>query len=252
MVLLARDVFAVAEEIVVRHGRRDHGEFLQQQPILLAQRVGVGVAASSVSKPTMMSTQSIGGAEWHLDLRDDAVGAVGVADLLQVVAGEFQHARAGLHGRDAQADDVAEVAQPAPADRADAARATGDEAADRGGVVGGGVQPQFLRAVRPGDLVDPRQHRAGIGHDAAHGSTSRTVLKPERSSTIAAGQRHGLSVIAGAGAARRHGDAEFEGGGQRLHDLGLGDREDDDIARNVVELALEDRANTRRNRGFSA
>ena len=43
-----------------------------------------------------------------------------------------------------------------------------------------------------------------------------TRLKPDKVEHDAARERHGLAVIARAGAARRHRDAEVEGGGERL------------------------------------
>ncbi len=94
------------------------------------------------------------------------------------------------------------------------------------------MEPQLLRAVRPRDLVDPRHHRAGFRHDPP-AATSLDGAEAREIEHDPAGKRHGLSVIAGAGAARRDGDAELIGGGERRHDLGLGDGGYEDIPRNA-------------------
>ena len=110
----------------------------------------------------------IGGRQRHLDFGDDAVGAIGVGDLVQVLAGQFQHARRGFHGDDAQAQHIAEIAQAPEIDGADAARTARDETAQRGGGRGRGVEAQFLTgmlltgAVKiGGQLKDPVDDHMG-------------------------------------------------------------------------------------------
>ena len=57
----------------------------------------------------------------------------------------------------------------------------------------------------------------------------------------AAGQRHGLAVVAGPAAARGHGNAELVGGRENGRDLRLGLRRDDEIGGHRLELALQHR-----------
>ena len=128
--------------------------------------------------------------------------------------------------------------RPPPADRADTAGAAGDEAADRGGVVGGWVQPDLLTRMAARLLVEGSYDGAGLGHDPAmadltHGVELRQIQKDP------AGKRHGLPVIAGAGAARRHRDRMVMGRREHLDDLLLGNGRDHDIGGDRVELALE-------------
>ena len=155
----------------------------------------------------------VGRRQRHLGLDDDAVGAVGVADLEDVRAGEVEHARLGLAGDDLEPQDIAEIAQPAPADRADAAGAAGDEAAERRHAVGRGVEAQ-LAGLRLGLLVELFEDDAGFGATRS-GWISLILFMAARFEHDAARKRHGLAVIAGAGAARRDRHVMREGDAQR-------------------------------------
>jgi hypothetical protein len=122
----------VALEIVKRAGGGDNRNQLGENAVLARQRIGVACCRIETVEADNGVDPVIGRCQRHLDLGDDAVGAIGMGDLVQVLAGQFEHLRLFLHGDDAQADDVAEIAQAAPGDRADAARAAGDEAANGG------------------------------------------------------------------------------------------------------------------------
>ncbi len=237
--LARRHVILMAQEIGLRRGGRDHRDVLLGDAVRLADQVGEGRRALEGVEAEEEVDPRIGGAERHLHLGDDAVGAIGMGDLGEVVAGQLQHARARLHGDDLEPDHIAGVAQAPPGDGADAARAAGDEAADRGRGIGGGVHADFLR-LRPRHLVDVGDDGAGLGDEAA-GLDGQHLVHAGEVEDDAARERHGLAVIAGAGAARRHGDAELMGGGQHPHHLLLAHRRDDDVAGDMVELALQRR-----------
>ncbi len=88
--------------------------------------------------------------------------------------------------------------------------------------------------------VDMGDHRAGLGDDAA-GRDRLDLVHLRQAEDDAAGERHGLAVIAGAGAARGHRHVHLEAGLEDVDDLGLALRRDDDVGGDLVELALEDR-----------
>ncbi len=239
-VFSAREIGLVAIEVVVRHGSCDHGDVLEQQPVLLGQMIGVLDRLAQRVETDNDIVPVVGGRQRHLDLGDDAVGAVGVADFLQIRAGEIEEARRFFHGGDAQADDVAEIAQAPPADRADTAGTAGNKSAERRGLVGRGMEPQFLAGDRAQFLVDRRHDGAGLGDDAALGD-ALDLAHGGKIEHDAARERHRLAVVAGAGAARRDGYAERVAGGERLHQFGLARGRDDDVGRDAIELALQDR-----------
>jgi hypothetical protein len=161
-------------------------------------------------------------------------------DLVQVLASELEHLRLFLHGDDAQADNVAEVAQAAPADRADPARAAGDEAANGGGVSGGGVHSELLAGVLPRGLVEIGADDAGAADHPA-GLDFADVIHVCKAQNHAAGQRHRLAVIAGACAARRDRNVVAIAGLEHADQLGFGFWRDHEIAGDMIKLALEQR-----------
>ena len=161
--------------------------------------------------------------------------------LVQILAGQVEHPRRRLHGDDAQAQHIAEIAQAAEIDRADAARTAGDEAADRRGVVGRGMQPELLAGMGAGRAVDVGEDGARPADDAA-GRDRRDLVHLGKAEHDAAGQRHGLAVIAGAGAARRDRNAVPVAGGEHADHFRLALRRDDKVGGDMVELPLQHRA----------
>jgi hypothetical protein len=127
----------MAQKIVVRRGTRDNRDKLFQDPILLAERQCVSGRGVETVEPDNDVNPLVPGRERHLDFGNDAIGAIGVHRLVQVLARQFQRPRFLFQRHDAQAQHIAEVAQAAPTDRADAAGASGDEAGDRSGRVRG-------------------------------------------------------------------------------------------------------------------
>ena len=89
-------------------------------------------------------------------------------------------------------------------------------------------------------LVDLRHDRAGLADDAA-GCDRLDLVHLGKVQHDAAGQRHGLAIIAGAGAARRHRHVVGEGHLQDADDLGLVLRRRHEIGGHVVELRLQHR-----------
>lgn len=98
---------------------------------------------------------------------------------------------------------MAGIAQEAPAQRAQAARATGEEAPQGGAAVGARGQPQGP-AVDRQLAIQVGQDAAGLRlHDAAdrvHGPQPVEAAEVEHQPT---GQGHALAVVAGAGTPQR-------------------------------------------------
>ena len=103
------------------------------------------------------------------------------------------------------------------------------------------MDAQFLCRMRPCRLVDVGDDRAGTGDDAT-GRDQPDLVHLGKRQDDAAGERHGLAVIAGAGAARGDGDAAAIAGFQHADQLGFRLRRDDDVAGDRFELLLQDRA----------
>ena len=89
--------------------------------------------------------------------------------------------------------------------------------------------------------VDVGDDGAGTAHHAARRNGGDFVHLGERQHH-AAGKRHGLAVIARAGAARRDRHAMRKAGGQHANDLRLVARRHHQIAGDAIELALQHRA----------
>ncbi len=159
--------------------------------------------------------------------------------LVQILARQFERARFLFQRHDAQAQHVAEVAQAAPGDRADASRAAGDKAADRSRAPSRREHPHFLPGRR-GGFVDVDQERARFADDSAVLDRPDCVHLREVQEH-AAGQRHRLAVIAGSGAAGSHGNSELVRGGKNGPNLGLALRRNHDVSGHRLELALQHR-----------
>jgi hypothetical protein len=131
------------------------------------------------------------------------------------------------------------LAQAAVGDRADAARSAGDEAADGGCALGGGVHPQ----------LKPLGLRLGVDrvHLGARTDTQATGLDPfdiGQSRDVeqhAALQRHRLAVIAGAPCPHRDRHAMPCTGRRGTDDIFFVAWRDDEIGRFTVELLVQDR-----------
>ena len=156
------------------------------------------------------------------------------------MAGHFQHLRLGFHGDDAQAQHVAEIAQPTPVDGTDAAGAAGNETADRRRAVGGGMQPQLLSRMGSGLVIDLRNDGTRLHHHNA-GADGLHLVHFGQIEDDAAGQRHGLTVVAGPCAAHRHRHLMGVTGLQDLDHLRLGLRRYHQIAGHVIQLLLQHR-----------
>ena len=167
----------------------DRGE-LDQDAVLLGQIGGKARRRGDARAGHEDLDPVIGGGERQFDLGDDPVGAVGMADARQFLAAEFEDAGLGLHRHHAQADDVAQVAQRAPAHRADTARAARDEAADGGGGGSRGHHAQFLPRMGAGFGIQIADHAARFGDHPAAASPGRNSRCPRPAWSPA---RHGHS-----------------------------------------------------------
>ncbi len=223
----------------MRDRRGDGGNLLEQEPVLVRDQIGEAHRLHVVVEADDHVDPIVARVERHIDFGDDAVGAVGVHDLHQVAAVELKHARALFHRDDAQPEHVADVPEAPPFDGADAARAAGNEAADRRRVVGGGAKPKLLAAGLR-FIVDLGEHRAGFRNDAAARDLF-DLVHLRKAQHDAARKRHRLAVIAGAGAARRDRHAHRKTGLQDVDHFRLALRRDDEVGGDVVELTLQDR-----------
>ncbi|MPL60721.1 hypothetical protein SDC9_06282 [bioreactor metagenome] len=229
-----------ALEVLGRDRRLADGDELDQDPVL-GRKLGAETRRLGETGEGQHGRDPvIGRGERHLDLGDDAVRAIGVADPVQLLAGEFVDLRLGLHRDHAQSQDIAQIAQRAPADRAHPARAAGDETAKRRGGRGRGHHPQLLPGLRLRLRVEVADHDARFRHHPARSNLADPVhvLQVHHA---AARQRHRLTVIAGAGAA--HGNRHVMGvtGLEHLDHLGLVARRDDEIGHDVIEARLQHR-----------
>ena len=163
-----------------------------------------------------------------------------MADAVQFFACKFQNTRLGLHRHDPQAQDIAKVAQPAPAHRTHAARAACDKAADGGGGPGRGKHAQFLAGMGDASFVDLFQQRAGFGDDPS-GVNGFDDVELVQVQDTAARQRHRLTIIAGAGAACRDRNVMGITDLQNFDYLGLGPWRDDEIGGHMVQPGFQDR-----------
>jgi hypothetical protein len=108
-----------------------------------------------------------------------------------------------LHGHHLQAQQVARIAQKAPAQGAHAARSPGDEPSQRGGSVGARGQPQGPAMGRQLP-VEIRQQAAGLRFHHARGRLHPPQRRePPHLQHHAAGQGHALAVVARARSAHR-------------------------------------------------
>ncbi len=87
-------------------------------------------------------------------------------------------------------------------------------------------------------LVDVDEQRARLC-DHAPARNLENCVHLDQVQKHAAGQRHGLAVIAGSRASRGHGDAELVGRREHRRNLRLGLRRDDEIGGHRLELALQ-------------
>ena len=128
-----------------------------------------------------------------------------------------------LHRDHLQPEQVAGIAQKAPAQRTDAAGAAGDEAADAGAAVGAGQQPQGPAAG--GQLLIHHRHQ-GAGLHLDHSGSGVEIAQAVQTGEVqhhAAGQGHALAVVAGAGPAQGEGHAgPGTGAGHQPHLLHAG------------------------------
>jgi len=181
-----------------------------------------------------------GGRERHFERGDEPRRAVRVIDHARLPVALLQHARRRLDRDDARGGDVARFAQPAPGDRAHAARPAGDEAADGRSTLRRGMHAQ-LPPFRPRRAIE-------VAHlpsrSDAHQAGTLPLDRVERRHVDhhAALQRHRLAVIAGAAAARGDRHAVAEAGGGDADHVRLVARADHRLRRLAAQLPVQHRA----------
>ena len=220
---------------------RDHGHQLLQDRILACECIGAAGGSPQIRQRDQDLRPAIRRRQRHLELGDHAVRAVGVVDLLDVGAAQLEDPRLGLHRHDPSHQDVAAIAQKAPGHRPDARAAAGDVAAERPRLVRAWMQPQLLAAIGGSGGVELGQFDSSLDMHTARPD----LHDPGQLGQIehhAAAQRHRLAVVASPTAAHGQGYAVPVTGRDRPDDLGLVAWRHDGIGRDVVELALQDRA----------
>ena len=103
------------------------------------------------------------------------------------------------------------------------------------------MEAQFLAGMGARGAVDVGDDGARASDDAARRDRGDGVHLGKAEDDTAR-ERHGLAVIAGAGAARRDGNIVAMAGGEHADDFGLAFRRDDEVGGDLVELALQHRA----------
>jgi hypothetical protein len=126
------------------------------------------------------------------------------------------------------------------AQRADAARAASEEAADGGDATRRRIHEKLLSRFAHG-IVQPRDARAGLHAHAAR-LDRKHLVDLGHVENDAAFQRHALAVIAGAATANGDRDAQFRGRGRHSAHLILIGRDDDEVTHEMANIFAEDGA----------
>mmetsp|Transcript_24439 Transcript_24439/g.45502 ORF Transcript_24439/g.45502 Transcript_24439/m.45502 type:complete len:372 (+) Transcript_24439:1166-2281(+) len=236
--IIGLDIGGHALEIGLGDPRLEHGGQLAEDPVAACQIRGVGQGGREILECHKEVDPIVSGGQRHLDLGDDPVGAIGVADPVQVLAGDLDDARLRLHRDHAQADDIAHIAQAAPMDRAHAARPARDEPADGGRGPGRGKHPQFLPGMGNTGRVDILEQGTGFGNEPPRLDVlDRVHLVQVQNAAPRKG--NGLPVIASACTARRDRHVMGIADAQGLDHFGLGPGGDHEISDQPVEPILE-------------
>ena len=217
----------------------EDGDQLLGDAVGLAQRVAEGSGAADIVEGHDRLVPRPGARQREFQLGDDAVGAIGVDGLHDLLAAQLQYARLFLHGDHAQSQDIAAAAQAAELDRAHAARAAGDEAADRRRAPRRGMEAE-LPALRQAVGFEIAELEAGL-HARDPVLQRQEPIEAAEIEHDAALERHCLAVIAGAGTARRHRDAAGVAIGEGAHDLVLVGRADHEIAAHTLQPLVQHR-----------
>ena len=171
------------------------------------------------------------------DLGRERRGAVGVVDRVGLRTQELHGRGRVAHRHHARRQHIAAIAQPAPGDRADAARTAGDEAADRRRPFRRRIHPD-LPALRAQGTVECEHVHARF--DARHAMPDgEQPVEPRHVDDRATPQRHRLSVIAGAAGARGERNPMPARQHRHLQKLGLVPRLHHDVTRAVLQLSLQ-------------
>ena len=224
---------------ILRRAPVEDGDQLLGDAVGLAQRIAEGSGAADIVEGHDHLVPRPGARQRDFQLGDDAVGAVGVDRLHDLLAAQFQHTRLFLHGDHAQPQDVAAAAQAAELDRTHAARAAGDEAADGRRAPSRGMEAQ-LPAVRQAVGFEVGELQAGLYAGDAIFQRQEAIEAAEIEHD-AAFEWHCLTIVAGTRAARRHRDAAGVAIGKGAHDLFLVGGRDQKVAPHALQPLVQHR-----------
>ena len=170
---------------------------------------------------------------------DDARGAIGAIDRIGRIALDIENARRVLQRGHAHTQQIAPLAHRAMAHAAHPGAAAGHEAANGGGALGAGPDPQFPAALaRPEIEVDHLRPGLGLQHAIGQRNRRRHGGEVEHQPTL---QRHALAVIAGGAAAGGDGHAHRPAFTQDVQHLILIARPRPEISTLAVQLAFQNR-----------
>ena len=225
-------------EILLRHRRGNHGGELLHNAISECHSFRKTRGFHEAREGHHHIHPIIGGGEGHLDLRDDAIRAIGVIGFFNLPTTQFQNARCFFHGDNAKPQHIARFAEGPPHAGTGPRRTAGHKAANGRGAFGGRMKAQFAAHLLARLFIQRNQLGAGLrAHNAVLGP--KQLIKCRYIQHHATLQRHGLAVIAGAGAAWRHGNAPRMAGGQNAHHISLITRFGHHIRAHAIQLALE-------------
>ena len=225
---------------VVGHRAGQEGHLALDQAGRARQRIGEGQGRREVVEGDQGLEPRMRRRQADLQFQHQAVGAPQVMHAHGLGAAQLDHLRLGLDRHGAQAQHIARRGQRSVVDRADAAEAAAEQAAERGAAIGRGQAAQFL-AGGAGLLLQLAQADAGLGPRDARAHPAQGVVAAHVEHH-AAGQWRGLAVVAGAAAADRDRHAMARAGADQGADLVLGAGARHGIGALVLQLAVEHRA----------
>ena len=225
-------------EILLRHRRGNHGGELLHNAISQRDSFRKSRGFHEAWEGHHHIHPIIGGGEGHLDLRDDAIRAIGVIGFFNLPTTQFQNARRFFHGDHAQPQHIARLPEGPPHAGTGACGTARDKAANGRGAFGGRMKAQFPAHLLARLFIQRNQFRAGLrAHDA--GLRPKQLIQSGDIQHHAAMQRHGLAVIAGAGAARCDRNAPRMAGGQNAHHISLITRFGHHIRAHAIQLTFQ-------------
>ena len=226
---------------VARHGVGHQGDLTLDDAGRMGQHVAKAQRRVEVAEHDDALQPVVRRGQRQFDLQHEAVGAPHVVHQQRVRAAQFHELGFWLDGDGLEAEHVAARRQRPVVDGTHASKTSAIQAAQGGAAVGGRHAAQFHAAGRARFFLEVRQADAGLRPSCPLACPDKALVAAhvQHHPTV---QRHGLAVVAGAGAPDGDGDAVPGAGGDDSHDLVLGARANRGLSRLTGELALEHRA----------